>query len=382
MKDKLLSSINRLEKWIENHDYKGYEPFDGLLSYLRPLTFGNRFLEQILQQSIRQSPFELRGILGVRPQPSTKGMGYIARGYLNRYQLTGEKKYKDKVDFCLTWLMENRTKKYQEYSWGNHFDYASRGGKIPIFEPTIVWVSLIGHAFLDAYEQLKDEKYLDVAKSSCRWIVALPREKTETGTCLSYIMPEQSSIHNSNMLGAGLLARTAKITGDRTNLPLAKEAMSYSCNRQNQDGSWYYGHHPKYHWIDNFHTGYNLDALKCYIDNTGDTDFEDNLNRGYRYFKDHFFEENGLPKYYHNRAYPLDIQCAAQAIDTLVYFFDRDKTSLETAKKVAHWTIDNMQDPSGYFIYRILPIKKVKTPMIHWGQATMFRALTYLMMKL
>lgn len=382
MKDKLLKSINILEKWIEEHDYKGYEPFDGLLSYLHPLTFGNQLLEQILQQTIRQSPFELRHILGVKPQESTKGMGYISRGYLNLYKITSEKKYKDKTYYCLDWLIKNRTQKYQDYSWGNHFDYASRGGRMPKFEPTIVWTSLIGQAFLDAYETFKDEKYLDVAKSICRWIISLPREKTETGTCISYVYPAQSSIHNSNMLGAGMLARTSKITGDKSNLPLAKDAMLYSCTRQNPDGAWYYGHDPKYHWVDNFHSGYNLDALKCYIDNSGDRDFEENLARGYQYFKNHFFEDNGLPKYYYNRAYPLDIQCASQAIDTLVNFSGNDKLSLEIAKKVANWTIDNMQDKSGYFYYRILPLKTVKTPMIHWGQATMYKSLTYLVTKL
>jgi hypothetical protein len=382
MKDKLLKSIKGVEEWMEEHNYKGYEPFDGLLSYLRPLTFGNRFLEQVLQQSIRQSPFNLRPLLGVKRQESTKGMGYISRGYLNMFKITGNQKYKDKTEYCLDWLMKNRTQKYKDYSWGNHFDYASRGGKIVKYEPTIVWVSLIGHAFLDAYEDLGDEKYLEVAKSSCRWIIELPREKTDSGVCLSYVMPEQSSIHNSNMLGAGLLARTAKIGNDSTNLSVAKEAMIYSCTRQNPDGSWYYGHHPKYHWVDNFHTGYNLDSLRTYIDNSGDKTFEENLMRGYSFFKNHFFEENGLPKYYHNRAYPLDIQCASQAIDTLLYFSLNDKPSLEIGMKVANWTIDNMQDKTGYFYYRILPLKTVKIPMIHWGQATMFKALTHLLSKL
>lgn len=382
MKGKLLKSINGVEKWMEEHNYKGYEPFDGLLSYLRPLAFGNCFLEQVLQQSIRQCPFNLRPFLGIKPQESTKGMGYISRGYLNMYKITGNQKYKDKTDYCLEWLIKNRTQTYKQYSWGNHFDYASRGGKIAMYEPTIVWVSLICHAFLDAYETFKDEKYLDVAKSSCRWIIELPREKTDSGTCLSYVMPEQSSIHNSNMLGAGLLARTAKITNDRTNLPAAKEAMNYSCTRQNPDGAWYYGPEKKHHWVDNFHTGYNLDALKCYIDNSGDKAFEENLTRGYQYFKNHFFKKNGLPKYYHNRAYPLDIQCASQAIDTLTYFSDNDKSSLELAQKVADWTIDNMQDKSGYFYYRILPMNTVKIPMIHWGQATMFKSLTYLVTKI
>ena len=103
------------------------------------------------------------------------------------------------------------------------------------------------------------------------------------------------------------------------------------------------------------------------------------MHRGYQYFKQHFFEDTGRPKYYHDRAYPIDIQCASQAIDTLVTFSDVDPTAVHLALKVALWTIANMQDRSGYFYYRVLPLKKVKIPMIHWGQATMFKALAQLL---
>ena len=60
--------------------------------------------------------------------------------------------------------------------------------------------------------------------------------------------------------------------------------------------------------------------MKCYIEYTGDTEFAEQLKRGLRYYKEHFFEASGRPKYYHNRPYPIDIQCASQAIDTLAYF--------------------------------------------------------------
>ena len=155
--------------------------------------------------------------------------------------------------------------------------------------------------------------------------------------------------------------------------------MAYSCADQLTDGAWYYGADPMFHWVDNFHTGYNLDSLKCYIDKSGDTEFKENLERGYRYFKNHFFESSGRPKCYHNRAHPIDIQCASQAIDTLTNFSEYDEKSLELELRVTEWTIDNMQDKSGYFYYRILPSKMVKIPMIHWGQATMYKALTFLL---
>jgi hypothetical protein len=178
------------------------------------------------------------------------------------------------------------------------------------------------------------------------------------------------------------LARTGKILGNRQYIELASEAMKYSCSRQLADGAWYYAEDAKYHWIDNFHTGYNLDSLRCYAESTNDTTYDDNLSRGFEYFRMRFFAENGAPKYYSNRTYPIDIQCAAQAIETLAKFSDYHKCSLDLAVMVAKWTIDNMQDREGYFYYRRYPLMTAKTPMLHWGQATMYKGLTLLLSRM
>jgi rhamnogalacturonyl hydrolase YesR len=303
-------------------------------------------------------------------------------GYVKMYALTGAEDQRRRAESCFDWLMRNRSPGFEQYSWGNHFAFSTRGGTIPKHMPSIVWSSLIGLAFLEGYEVLGNPKYVDVAANTAEWVKGLPREQTSRGTCLSYVPFQQSSIHNSNMLGAALLARVAIHTHDQQALELAKDAMTYSCTRQNTDGSWFYGEAPKYHWIDNFHTGYNLDCLKRYIDSTGDREFEPNLRSGFQYFKLQFFEANGRPKYYHDKAYPIDIQCAAQAIDTLAFFSDTDPESLALGIKVAQWTINNMQAQDGHFYYRDLGWKKVKTPMLHWGQGTMFKALSHLLSKI
>lgn len=383
--ERITKSLRKLEQLIESHDYKGYEPFDGLSSYLFPLTMGNLFLERLLQQLIRQSPWNLRPLLGVKPLDSTKGRGYIAWGYLELFKLTGDGSYRDKALSSLDWLDRNKSRGYEKHSWGNHFEYSSRGGRIPKDEPTIVWTSLIGQVFLDAYELTGETRYLDIAHSVCGWILSLGREPASKGVCISYVAYEQSSIHNSNMLGAAMLAKTAKFSGNDEYLKdeylkLARAAMEYSCAGQLPEGAWYYGEAEKYHWVDNFHTGYDLDALKCYVESSGDESFRENLTRGFSYFRDVFFDSSGRPRYYNNRAYPIDIQCASQAIDTLVKFSEYDQSNLDLALRVAEWTIENMQDPQGYFWYRLLPLKKVKAPMIHWGQATMFKALSSLLL--
>lgn len=378
----IQQSLSLVQEWVERHDYRGYEPFDGLSSWARPLALGNLLGERLLMQLIRQSPINLRPLLGVRPKDSTKGRGYMAWGYLLLYRATKREEYLDKAVACLEWLDRNKVPRFQHHSWSNHFDFVSRGGSYTKDDPIIVWTALIAHAYVEAFEITGRDWFLQIAESACNWILALPREKTDRGDCISYLMHVQSSIHNSNMLGAAILARTAKHTGNDEFKRVARSAMEYSCSRQLPDGFWWYAEEPKYHWIDNFHTGYNLDSLKYYIDATGDEEFLPNLKRGLAFFKRHFFEPSGRPRYYHTRTYPVDIQCAAQAIDTLALFSEIDTESLELSKKVAGWTIQNMQDRKGYFYYREYPLLKARTPMLHWGQATMFKALARLFARL
>jgi hypothetical protein len=376
------ASLDAVQRWVEEHHYQGYEPFDGLSSWFRPLTFGNLFATRLLLQLIRQSPVNLRPLMGVKPKESTKGRGYMAAGYLFRYRASGDAALLQKAETCLDWLDHHKAPKFAKHSWSNHFDFASRGGSYTKHDPIIVWTALIGFAYLDAFELTGEKRWLAIAESVCGWIMDLPREATARGTCLSYLADVQSSIHNSNMLGAAMLARTAKHTGNQEYLRVAREAMEYSCSRQLPDGSWWYGEDPRYHWIDNFHTGYNLDSLKCYLDSTEDETWLPNLRQALAFFKQHFFEPDGCPKYYHNRRYPVDSQCAAQAIETLAMFSKEDPECLPLSIKVARWTIANMQGRDGHFFYRIYPLLKARTPMLHWAQGTMYKGLAQLSMSL
>lgn len=380
---KLMKSAEAIQDWVITHDYRGYEPFDGLSSPLRVLTFRYLLAERILQQAVRQSPINLRPLVGIKPLDSTKGRGMMAWGYLLLHRVTGESGYWTKAVECLKWLDIHKSPKYQKHSWANYFDFSSRGGAYYKDDSIIVWTAHIIQAYLEAFEQSQDQWFLDIAKSACDWIMELPREHTDRGNCLSYFAHAQESIHNSNMLGAAALARAARHLRRSDYQDVARSAMRYSCLDMLENGAWWYGEGSQFHWIDNFHTGYNLDSLKCYIENSGDTEFAGHLTRGIRFYKDHFFEESGCPRYYHNRTHPIDIQCASQSVDTLSYFGTDDSESLSLAIKVANWTIQNMQNRTGYFYYRKYPVGiTARTPMLHWGQATMFKGLSHLMLRL
>tara|TARA_B100000315_G_C14571065_1_gene585538 strand:+ start:713 stop:1894 length:1182 start_codon:yes stop_codon:yes gene_type:complete len=382
MKLDITDSITRLEGWLKHNNYKGYEYYDGLTSVLRFITFGNWFAERLLIQFFKRMPFNFRPVFGVRQLESTKGMGFIAKGYLNLWKETKNDVYRKKAEYFLNWLVTNHSKGYSGYCWGNSFDHASGAFQLPKNSPTLVWSGLIGHVFLNAYELFQEKKYLNVAESICTFISKdIERTEYEGTICLSYVTFKKLPVHNANMIGSSLLARVYKYNGDKRLKSLAEKSMTYSCNAQLKNGAWLYSEAPNGNWIDNWHTAYNLDALKHYIDSIGDSQFEKKLIKGYSFYKQNFFLKNGKPKYYYNRLRWADIQSAAQAIDTFCFFSEFDDDAIQRALNVANWTIKNMQHKNGYFYYRDLGWKKVKIPMIHWGQATMFSALSNLIQK-
>ena len=221
----------------------------------------------------------------------------MARGYLTMFKITGDVTYKHKAVSCLDWLVKNKAPGFENYSWGKMFDFASRGGRQGKYEPITVWTSLIGQAFLDAYEIIGDNTYLNIADSVCRWIIKRPRNRTESGFCINYTPSGDGdcTIHNQSMLAAAMLARTARFTGNDEFVNVASEAIKYTCTRQLPDGAWLYGEGAKWQWIDNFHTGYNLDALKCYIESTGDKTYGEKLRKGFDFFKANFLSQTEGP---------------------------------------------------------------------------------------
>ena len=99
-------AMKKVEKWVEDHNYEAYEPFDGLSSPLRRFIYGNVLLERFLQQAVRQRPINIRPFVGVKPLPSTKGRGYMAAGYLTLFRLTGDPAYAK--EFLETWRFADR----------------------------------------------------------------------------------------------------------------------------------------------------------------------------------------------------------------------------------------------------------------------------------
>lgn len=385
--DGIYEALRRLDAWVVRNNWKAYDPFDGLSSPLAQFfTFDIPLLKRIWLQGVQRFPINLRPLLGIKALMATKAMGFFAQGYLKLYQTYGQQEDLEKMKFCLQWLIDNPSPGFKGYSWGNAFGGHTRGGNIGKGTPTVVWSSLIGHAFLDAYEAVGDKQYLEVAQSTAEFTT---RELgwIEDGEviCFNYIPSPggrveigKDGIHNSNVLGGGFLARLHSIVPTPRYAELARRSMIFTVRDQLPNGGWNYGTEPMHHWVDSFHTGYVLESLDWYERGTGDHSFHDAARRGYRFFIETFFGADGKPRYYDRKAGPVDIQCASQGIQSLVNLRDWDPRSIAMAERVAHWTIKNMQDKTGYFYFRKHGPIKNKAATLHWGQATMFAALALL----
>jgi hypothetical protein len=155
----------------------------------------------------------------------------------------------------------------------------------------------------------------------------------------------------------------------------ARKSVSWVCKHQNEDGSWPYSPLPFHRWIDNFHTGYNIECISEYQKYSGDTSFEINIKSGLDYYIRTFFLPGGMPKYYNNSIYPVDIHATAQLIITLFRLGRMDEYN-NIIRRVLSWTIENMQSPKGFFYFQKYSRYTIKIPYIRWSQAWMFFAFT------
>lgn len=375
-------SLDLLDRWIERNGWAGYDPYDIKGTKLFLFLQRNRYTNFGSNLLLNRFPMFSRKVFRVKKEINAKAMALFARGYLNLYKKSKDEKYMDKALFCLNWLMKNPSKGYSGFCWGYPFDWQSRVF-IPKGAPSGVVTSTAAHAFLDAYEILGDQKYLEVAKSCCEFILNDLNidQVDEDKICFSYTPIDNFHVHNANLFSASTLLRTFTYIKNNKYKDMGVKAINFTVSYQNEDGSWYYWAPPDklLYNIDNYHTGFVLECLNISRRALkGEFEYESELRKGLEFYASNLFLDDGTPKIRYDSIYPIDIHSCAQAIITFCELADFEPKCLTMAEKVVRWTIENMQDEKGYFYYRIYKNYVDRTPYIRWGQAWMLRALSYL----
>jgi len=386
----LIDAIKYLYSYCQEENYKGWDLFDGLNSKIFKCSpfYRAQILRLAWIQFLKRSPVNFRRITLVPKDYNAKGLALFASGLVSSGKM-------EEAKSILEQLKEMRCSGYAGISWGYNFDWQARAFYVPVGTPNMVTTVFVANAFLDYlsapqrnglgipqgkdYTDSRAKGYLDLAVSACEFILSdLILFEEENKLCFAYIPGEEARVHNANMLGAALLARVYSYTGGQDYLEKSKKAMNYSVSALNQDYSWPYGELLHHQFVDNFHTGFNLVALKDWMNLTGEDIWDEELKNAYKYFLDTFWLEDGCPKYYHNSLYPIDIHCSAQGIVTCLKMREYDDRGLPMAKKIARWAIAHMQDKAGYFYYQKTRWYTNKISYMRWSQAWMFYALCFL----
>jgi hypothetical protein len=369
------SCLDNLLAYIEAADYAGYDPYDALNSPLiQRIGAKNKWVRVGATHLVRRSPVNLRPLFGIRKGHNPKAIGLFLWGYSKLYALTKEQRYLETADYLLDMLEQLRSKGYSGNCWGYNFDWQSWTFMRPAGTPTIVNTSFIGHALLDCYELTGRQKALDMAIPIKDFILGDLHRTTLDGTfCFSYTPVDTEAVHNANLLGASILARLTQYCDDDRLTQVALASLDYSMRHQRDDGSWFYAETKLQSWVDSFHTGFNLQAIRYILDAGLAPQYRAAYRKGVAYYAENFFLEDGTPKYYHDRTYPIDIHSPAQAI---CFFCREGKQYRGLTDKIVNWMLQNMYSGGGFFYFRKGRFVTNRIPYMRWSQAWAFHALT------
>lgn len=381
----IITSLKKLEHYGTENNYSGFDPYDALnSSTLNSLK--SRLLKLISTQVLVHSPINLRNFLRIAPGKNPKAIGIFLQAYCKLFMCHQiEKKdfnsiEKNLVDF----LLENRSTGYSGDCWGFNFNWQDLNRYSKNGLPTVVVTSYVANSFLDLYELTKNKKYLEIARSSCEFILKdLYITKTDKGICFSYTPVDKFIVHNANALGAALLARVYAHTKEDYLFDYSKQAFDFLISYQKDNGSWAYSvdlNQKRERLQTDFHQGFILDSLCNYLTytNLSNETYVKTLVKGLEFYITMQFHPSGYSYWRLPMKWPVDIHNQAQGIITgctLYKFFDQEKY-LEFSRKIIDWTVKYMQDPTGYFYYQKWPIFTNKIPYMRWGQAWMMLAIS------
>lgn len=378
----IREAVVGLTKYCVENGWAGVDPYDALNSRVFNATpFSRSKVCRIaVTQIMKRLPFDLRPILGVPRKQNAKAMGLFLMAALKLSKL-GLAEESGLIDSMVERLVSLRSPQTSYWCWGYSFPWQTRTVLVPEGAPNLVCTTFVANALLDAYEHNQQSRCLDMAASAGEYILNdLYWTEREIDAGFSYPLPGlRVKVHNANFLAAALLCRLYKRTGRKEYLGPALRAARSSANEQHADGSWDYGSSATQRWVDNFHTGYNLCALRSIGQDAETSEFESHLKHGFQFYRAHFFLSDGRPKYFHDRTFPIDIHCVAQSIITLKELESMAKGNAELADSVFRWSMKHMWDKQGYFYYQVRPFWTNKLSYMRWSQAWMLLALATLL---
>jgi hypothetical protein len=312
------AAAQRIWQRLAARDFAGWDPYDGAAAtrparQLRSSRTGLRFVTQ----AVKRCPVALQPLLGIAQAVDSYTLGQALLGGARMLAAGIGPVTRDDVGALIEQARGQALLRGRAWAWGYHFPVHTRFFSYGSDTPNLIVTSFVAKGLaaatrggvIDCREELRG------AAAFIR--TELPRVVDESGQCFGYVPGERAVVHNANMLAALALCEVAELCDCADCRDDALACARFTIARQSADGSWPYSEESYGRWVDGFHTGFVLEGLSRVVAATGDEKLQAALERGIRFYVAQLFGPHGEPKYYPQRAYPLDALSAAQGVETL-----------------------------------------------------------------
>jgi len=373
-------SLRYLRDYCEKRQYRGYDPYDVLLSKL-PFEKLGKWPPILAIQLFKRNPLNFRPLIGVPKSTNPKALGLFLNGY-SIY--SGHPKAEQKAREIFEKLLEVQTPVGRGMAWGYPFPWASPVKFLPAWSPTSVVTGFVAQGLDAYYRTYKDERALEALNKACIFLSEqLHHTEEDDLYAISYSTVEADFCYNASLLAAQTYALTYSHTGQAAYKTIALKALGSVLQRQKSDGSWNYSENletGKQRVQIDFHQGFILDSILsiCKSLNEYSEAAEGALQKGFEFYRERQFSNEGRAYWRLPEQYPSDIHHQAQGLITALNYFEHTNGKMAglMAKKIALYTLEHFQDKRGFFYYRKHRSFKDRTSYMRWGNAWMFLALS------
>lgn len=384
-----------LARWLDDHAYESWDPYDGLTSPFLGSVRRHRQLARVCLQLVKRSPLNLRPALRIRRRLYTQSLSDLASASFVRQRSDAGKHPRAQADRghiergerFLQMLRARKLEGYAGACWGMDLPYVSRFVVATPRTPNLFQTVNAAAAFVDAFEITARGEHLDTALSVLEFIRHDLGSVDDTRELLTwrYYPGQDAVVYNVNALLSNLLLRLVRHTGRRDLELDSRRTMNAVLQAQNTDGSWYYARGAHGRWIDGFHTAYILESLMSYAEVTDDRRAAQALDHGVRFFRQRLLETSGLPRYTPSSLHPIEVQNCAEAIRLLSRLAKRDPAWLELASGAFEQTCRQLlvwsgppRAPRAWLRQQRGRWLRIALPTVRWGVAPMLLALAHL----
>lgn len=384
----ILEGFQKLEKYVSRENYTGWDPYDALIAKRIPrILLNNKIFAMSLIQLNLYSPINLRPLLKIEKGKSNKALALFSRAYYIASGSINEKEFKQKARKLLFEVVSRTT---PENCHSHYFNSVSFNSALGPGISDIICLTETIKSLVVAYSLEKEPEFLSLALKRLNFIFNhLFVEKGEIAYFKYTPIEKGKIVFNVSSLALESLAELKNVCNCNLDefVDKGKRVVNFLLLHQRSDGAWPYSIYTdknKYYWQIDFHQGFIIDGLTAflpYLDEDLKKKTEEALMKGVEFYINRQFTKEGYSFYRYPVKYPIDIHNQAQGIITFskLYKAFGDERYLDFAKKIALWTIKNMQSPEGYFYSHKWPFFVNKIPYMRWGQAWMMLALATLL---